>query len=243
MCVRTSPRARPRCVRGPRARRVAERVRRRFLQRVTTSGHSVVRCHHHDRANGDARRPESRHRSRGRVAFRRQCQREQRRTATVAANGEIAFTPATGFSGPTTVSYVVANMAGAQASGQVSVTVTPVPHKVLGGSAAGLVLLADRQSLSIGVGGPLTQVELSPSRRYVAYTAGTGDGQGLAIYDLAQEAPGAGRSFWMACAVYRRRESGLDSPGVNATCSTSVASVGGREPSLRGAHHGRTVWD
>jgi Bacterial Ig domain len=116
-------------------------------------------------------------------------------TATVAANGEIAFTPAPGFSGPTTVSYVVANMAGAQASGQVSVTVTPVPHRVLGGSGAGLVLLADGQSLSIGVGGPLTQVELSPSRRYVAYTAGTGDGQGLAIYDLAQEARVLGVPF------------------------------------------------
>jgi hypothetical protein len=116
-------------------------------------------------------------------------------TATVAANGAIAFTPAAGFSGPTTVSYVVANMAGAQASGQVSVTVTPVPHKVLGGNGAGFALLADGQALSIGVGGPVTQVEMSPSRRYVAYTAGTGDTQGLAIYDLAQEAGVLGVDF------------------------------------------------
>ena len=116
-------------------------------------------------------------------------------TATVAANGEIAFTPAPGFSGPTTVSYVVANMSGAQASGQVSVTVTPVPHKVLGGNGAGFALLADGEALSIGVGGPVTQVEMSPSRRYVAYSAGTGDSTGLAVYDLAQEAAVLGVPF------------------------------------------------
>jgi hypothetical protein len=107
-------------------------------------------------------------------------------TATVAANGEIAFTPAAGFSGSTTVSYVVANMAGGQASGQVSVTVTPAPHKVLVESGPGqLGLVSNGQIMGIEVPGPLAQVTLSPTRRYVAYSWADAPGESLAVYDLS----------------------------------------------------------
>jgi hypothetical protein len=106
-------------------------------------------------------------------------------TVTVAANGEVTFTPAAGFSGSTMISYVVANTAGGQAGGQVSVTVTPVPHKVLIESAGALVLLANGSDHVFFIVPALRGVVLSPSRRYVAYVGETGDSRGLHIADLS----------------------------------------------------------
>jgi hypothetical protein len=80
-------------------------------------------------------------------------------------------------------------MAGGQASGQVSVTVTPVPHKVLIESAGALVLLANGQDHVFFIVPSMRVVALSPSRRYVAYTGGTGDSRGLNLANLGLAAP------------------------------------------------------
>lgn len=113
-------------------------------------------------------------------------------SVTVAADGEIAFSPAAGFSGTTVISYVVANMAGGQASGQVSVTVTPAPHNVLIESAGSPVLLANGQDRVLFILPSMRLVAVSPSRRYVAYSGGTGDFSALNIDDLSLATPGFG---------------------------------------------------